>query len=101
MANDSKVLIRHGRRFLTWLVVFLFLDVCTTIFGLSTGLHEMNPVVWSMMRFAGLHGLLISKVLALALAAYFLYSGRLVLLQRVTVLMGLVVAWNLVWILAR
>lgn len=93
--------VKRGKTFMRWLVFFFVLDVCTTIVGLETGLKEMNPVIWSMMRATGLYGLVISKILALGLAGYFLYSGRMVLLQRVTVLMGLVVGWNIFWLVAR
>ena len=90
-----------GKQLMVWLVLFTVLDMVTTILGLSTGLKEMNPVVWSLIRWAGLNGLLLSKLLAVALAAYFLYSGRLLLLRRVTVLMGVVVGWNFFWLIAR
>ena len=92
---------RRGRKFLTWLMVFLFLDVCTTILGLSTGLREANPVLSSLMHVTGLQGLLISKAIAVALALYFLYTGRVLLLRRVTMLMGLVVCWNILWLVAH
>lgn len=84
-----------------WLILFLALDLGTTAFGLRLGIAEMNPVVASILRADGLQGLLFTKLVALALAAYFLYTGRLLLLRRVTVLMGLVVGWNLFWIMAR
>jgi hypothetical protein len=86
---------------MTWLVLFLFLDICTTIIGLSFGYRELNPVVSSMMHVIGLRGLLLSKFLSAGLGGYFLYSGRLVLLRRVTVLMGMVVGWNLFWLAAH
>ena len=85
----------RSKNLILLLLVFCFLDVCTTIVGLSVGFEELNPFVSSMLRATGLHGLWISKLFALALAAYFLYSGRLALLRRVTVLMGFVVSWNL------
>jgi hypothetical protein len=54
-----------------------------------------------MVRLTGFSGLVLSKLLALALAAYFLYSGRLLLLRKATVLMGVVVGWNLLCLVAR
>ena len=83
-----------------WLVVFLCLDFCTTAAGISTGFVELNPLVASAARLGGFNGLLLSKFLAVALAGYFIHSGRLLLLQRATVMMGLVVGWNLFWLAA-
>ncbi len=107
MKNEQKALppravgLRHGRKVLTLLVLFLFLDICTTIVGLSTGLREMNPLLASLMRVMGLNALLVSRLLALALAVYFIYSGRILLLQRATAVMGVVVGWNVLWLFVR
>lgn len=84
-----------------WLVVFLCLDFCTTAVGIRTGFVELNPLVASAVRLGGLGGLLVSRFLAVAVAGYFIHSGRLLLLQRATVMMGLVVGWNLFWLAAR
>ena len=84
-----------------WLVAFLCLDFCTTDVGLNKGFMELNPLVAFAVRLSGLGGLLVSKFLAVALAGYFAHSGRLLLLQRATVVIGLVVGWNLFWLAAR
>jgi hypothetical protein len=65
------------------------------------GLQELNPIVASMMRWTGLHGLWISKLLAAIMAGYFLHSGRFALLRKVTVVMGIVVSWNLFWLMTH
>ena len=93
--------LRRSKNVILLLLVFFFLDVCTTVVGLSIGFRELNPFVSSMLHATGLHGLWISKLIAVAMAAYFLYSGRLALLRRVTVLMGVVVSWNLFWLLTH
>jgi len=85
---------------LLWLVVLMFLDFCTTVVGLSVGMRELNPLVASLLRLAGLNGLVLSKILAMALGLYFVYSGRLTLLRRVNVLMAAVVGWNLLWLVS-
>ncbi len=90
--------VRRGWILMIWLVVFLLLDVCTTLAGLRHGFAELNPLVSSAMRLDGIKGFLTLKVVALTLAGYFLHSGRLVLLQRATVLVGVVVLWNLFWL---
>lgn len=107
MNNDRRMLTPRAARgeagaaLLGWLILFQLLDISTTILGLSWGFRELNPLVRSMMHASGLGGLLFSKVLAVALGAYFLCSGRLLLLRRVTALMGFLVAWNLFWLSAR
>ena len=93
--------LRRSKNVILLLLVFFLLDICTTIVGLSFGFHELNPFVASMLESTGLHGLWITKLIALGMAAYFLYSGRLALLRRVTVLMGVVVSWNLFWLLTH
>jgi hypothetical protein len=80
------------------LLVFLFLDVWTTLAGLRLGLGEINPLVASAVRHDGIKGFLTLKVMAMTLAGYFLHTGRLALLQRATVLVGVVVLWNLFWL---
>jgi len=80
------------------LLVFLFLDVWTTLAGLRLGLGEINPLVASALRRDGLRGFLTLKVVALTLAGYFLHTGRLALLQRATIVVGVVVLWNLFWL---
>jgi hypothetical protein len=92
---------KRGKTLMLWLLFFFFLDVCTTIVGLSEGFRELNPVVSSALHLTGLQGLVLTKLMALSLAGYFLYSGRLLLLRKVTVVMGLVVGWNLFWLVAR
>ena len=92
---------RHSRYDILFLMAFFLLDIVTTIVGLSIGFHEANPFVYSLLRWTGLHGLWISKLLALVFVGYFLYSGRLTLLRRVTVVMGIVVGWNLFWLITH
>ena len=81
-----------------WLLIFLLLDLYTTVFGLRIGFQELNPVLSSMLRLPGISGLVLSRILAVVMASYFLYSGRLLLLRRATVVMALVVGWNLFWL---
>ena len=100
-AHQSVACVRRGKLLMSWLMLFLLLDVCTTVFGLSVGFRELNPLLASWMHASGIGGLFLYKALALVLAGYFLYSGRLALLRRVTVLMGLVVGWNLFWLVTR
>jgi hypothetical protein len=92
---------KRGTYLMCWLMVFFFLDTYTTSLGLSQGFIELNPVVASMVHLTGLQGLVLTKIAAVLMASYFLYTGRLALLRRVTVLMGLVVCWNVFWLASR
>jgi hypothetical protein len=101
LSRKAAAGLRRSKNVLLLLMAFFVLDACTTIVGLSVGFAEMNPFVSSMLRWTGLHGLWITKLLAIALAGYFLYSGRFALLRKVTVVMGMVVGWNLFWLFTR
>lgn len=85
---------RTGKILLLWLILFSFLDMCTTAVCLVSGYRELNPVVSFCMLLAGFKGLLLCKLAGVALGVYFLSSGRLRLLRRATVVSGLVVGWN-------
>ena len=78
------------------------LDLLTTVAFLLHGVQEANPIV----RFA-LHnsshpwgGLLLVKMLALALGVYCWRCGRDRLLTRINILFAIVVAWNLIALIA-
>ncbi len=79
------------------------LDFLTTLAFLLNGVREGNPIV----RFAigltasPLGGLLLVKVLAVALGIACWRLGRGKLLVRMNLLFALVVAWNVVAIIAR
>jgi len=82
---------------------FQFLDLLTTVIFLIQGLHEANPMVKFAMRAAPspLAGLVLVKVVALALGVYCWRLGRRSLLLRINVLFAILVSWNLVAVLAR
>jgi len=78
------------------------LDLLTTFAFLLRGIQEGNPMVRLAMRFSShpLGGLLAIKVLALGLGIYCWRCGRHRLLTRINVLFAVVVAWNLVALIA-
>lgn len=92
---------KRGTALMCWLMVFFFLDTYTTTLGLSAGFMEANPVIASAIHLTGLQGLVLTKIAAVLMASYFMYTGRLALLRRVTLLMGMVVCWNLFWLASR
>ncbi len=78
------------------------LDLLTTVAFLLHGIHEGNPVVRLALRYSS-HpwgGLLLVKVLALALGVYCWRCGHEKLLIRINFLFAIVVAWNLVALIA-
>ena len=74
------------------------LDFMTTIAFLLHGIQEGNPLVRVALKVAPnpLGGLLLVKLLAVALGIYCWRAGRERLLLRINILFALVVAWNLV-----
>ena len=78
------------------------LDLLTTVAFLLHGVQEANPVVRFALRYSS-HpwgGLLLVKMLALALGVYCWRCGRDRLLTRINILFAIVVAWNLVALIA-
>ena len=78
------------------------LDLLTTMAFLLHGVQEANPLVRLALRYSS-HpwgGLLLVKSLALALGVYCWRCGRERLLTRINILFAIVVAWNLVALIA-
>ena len=73
------------------------LDLLTTIAFLLNGVREANPVVRLAFGLAPspLSGLLMIKVLAIALGILCWRSGRVRTLSRVNLLFAALIAWNL------
>jgi hypothetical protein len=78
------------------------LDLLTTVAFLLHGVQEGNPLVRLALRFTShpLGGLLVMKMLALSLGVYCWRCGREKLLTRINILFAVVVAWNLVALIA-
>ena len=78
------------------------LDLLTTVAFLLHGVHEANPLVRLALRYSShpLGGLLLVKMLALSLGIYCWRCGRERLLTRINILFAIVVAWNLVALIA-
>lgn len=73
------------------------LDLLTTLAFMLHGVREGNPLVRMMMHVTNnpLNGLLLVKVVAVALGLYCWKVGRSRLLARINIAFALVVAWNL------
>lgn len=74
-----------------------FLDLLSTLAFLLHGVREGNPLVRMMMHITAnpLTGLVLVKVMAVALGFYCWKVGRGRLLKRINIAFALVVAWNL------
>jgi len=74
----------------------------TTVAFLLHGVQEANPLVRLALRYSShpLGGLLAIKMLALGLGFYCWRCGRERLLTRINFLFAVVVAWNLVALIA-
>ena len=78
------------------------LDLLTTLAFMLHGIQEGNPLVRFALRYSShpLGGLLAVKVMALGLGFYCWRCGREKLLTRINILFAIVVAWNLLALIA-
>jgi hypothetical protein len=74
------------------------LDFMTTVAFLLHGVREGNPLVRAALHIAPnpLGGLLVIKLLAVALGIYCWKGGRDRLLTKINILFAVIVAWNMV-----
>jgi hypothetical protein len=86
------------------LQVFLYLqllDVLTTWIGFRIGLAEASPFVRLLMGLGPMAGLLVSKVAALLLGGFCVWSGRRHLIHLINDWYAALVIWNLALTLSR
>jgi hypothetical protein len=86
-----------GFRLLLQFAYLQGLDILTTLAFLLSGVKEGNPLVRFAMRQTGspLAGLLILKLLGIALGLYCWRAARFRLLDRVVIFYSILVAYNL------
>ena len=77
--------------------VFLqVLDLLTTVIGFKHGGVEVSPAIRIYMHVSNpVHGVIISKMIALMLGGYCISKGRSGLFKLVTYFFGGLVLWNL------
>jgi hypothetical protein len=88
---------------LLWQYSYLqMLDFLTTVAFLVHGVQEANPIVRFAMAVSPgiLPGLLAIKVVAFLLGFYCWRMGKVKLLTRINVLFAVLVAWNLIAMIA-
>jgi hypothetical protein len=85
---------------ITEVFVYLqLLDVLTTLLGFRLGASEASPFIRVLMHLGPAAGVIASKVLALALGAYCVYTKRQRLIRLASYWYGALVAWNLMILL--
>jgi hypothetical protein len=83
--------------------VFLYLqmlDVLTSWLGFRVGLMEASPVVRLLLGFGPMAGLLASKLIALGLGGFCVWSGRYQVIRLINYWYAALVVWNLALILS-
>ena len=83
--------------------IFIYLqllDALTTLVGFRLGAMEASPAVRMLMHVGPGIGLAASKIVALVLGGYCIYSGRHRLIRLANYWYGGLVVWNLMIILA-
>jgi hypothetical protein len=83
-----------------WFLYLQVLDFLTTMLGFKLGAVEASPFIRLLMHAGPMMGVLLSKLLALTLAASCLYFGKRHLVTWVTYWYAALVLWNLLIILA-
>ena len=94
----------EGKAVLMALIYVFFylqlLDLLTTLIGLRLGASEASPFVRLLMHAGPAVGLTLSKILALGMGAFCVYTRRLRLIRLASYWYGVLVAWNLIILLA-
>ncbi len=86
---------------LTQVFIYLqLLDLLTTLVGLRLGAAEASPFVRLLMHAGPALGIAVSKILALGLGAFCVYTRRYGIIRLATYWYGGLVAWNLIILLA-
>jgi hypothetical protein len=85
----------------TYVFIYLqLLDLLTTFVGFKLGASEASPFIRVLMHFGPGFGVAASKVLALALGAFCVYTGKRHVMRWVSYWYAVLVVWNLMVVLA-
>ena len=82
-------------------LVLQLLDVVTTMIGFKVGLAEASPFVRFLIHLGPMTGLLVSKVIAILLAGFCVWSGRYQVIRYINYWYAALVAWNVALITLR
>ena len=86
------------------LQVFLYLqllDALTTLLGFRIGLSEASPFVQFLIQVGPAMGLLISKLIAVGLSAFCIWSGRMHVIRWINYWYASLILWNFLLILSQ
>lgn len=95
--------LRLAQHELPSLQVFLYLqllDVLTTLLGFRIGLSEASPFVGLLVQMGPATGLLLSKIVAVGLGAFCLWTNRSRVIRWINYWYAALVLWNIVLILS-
>jgi hypothetical protein len=81
-------------------VYLQLLDLLTTFVGFKMGASEASPFIRALMHVGPGFGVVASKVLALALGAFCVHTGKQHIIRWITYWYAALVVWNLLVILA-
>jgi hypothetical protein len=76
------------------------LDLLTTWLGFRIGLSEASPFIQYLMQFGPMVGVACSKMVALVLAGFCIWSGRFRVIRLINYWYAALVLWNLGLILS-
>ena len=93
--TTATTLNHSGRPLIEVFLYLQVLDVLTTLIGFSLGNGEASPMVRLLIRWGPLNGLLVSKIVAVTVAALCLMLRRRKLILWINYWYAAVVAWNL------
>jgi hypothetical protein len=81
---------------ITQVFVYLqLLDLLTTLVGFRVGAAEASPFIRALMHAGPMVGVVLSKLLALGLGGYCIYTKKLGLIRLINYWYGGLVVWNL------
>jgi hypothetical protein len=83
--------------------IFIYLqvlDLLTTLVGFRVGLGEASPFIRVLMHAGPATGVVISKLLALALGAFCVWSDKPHVIRWISYWYGAIIVWNLSVMLA-
>jgi len=81
---------------ITHVFVYLqLLDLLTTLIGFRIGAAEASPFIRTLMHAGPMTGVILSKLLALGLGGYCVYTKKLGLIRLINYWYGVLVVWNL------
>jgi hypothetical protein len=91
----TAALNHSGRQLIEVFLYLQILDILTTLIGFSLGNGEASPFIRLMVRWGPVSGLLVSKLVAVAVASVCLMLRRRRLIHWINYWYAAVVVWNL------